>query len=622
MATTEFRLANVLLEDGDRSKRYPDLYYHLSERPHVMGEGLDLGGAPARTFDFATYLNALSWCKWRCYTVADNAHLRLRMRGRAHVTYVGWWAAPEVPRREVLGERDVDLDQVGEVDFAYPDTDATLLAFEVETAGDCTLAGGYYYTCVDEGAVRPVELALATTTFRNERYILPNIRLIEEGVLGCDEPIASHFTLHVVDNGRTLDAQGLSHGRVQVHPNPNVGGSGGFARGMIEARHQEAPATHVLLMDDDVSVLPESLKRTFNLLSLVRDEWADAFVSGAMMSFEEQDLFFEDAGAVIRDQAFGSPQKVQHHMGSLANVIGNEWYEPHRTNGYAGWWYCCIPMSQVGRKGLPLPLFIRGDDVEFGNRCQPRIMTMNGICVWHLTFPTKFRVALERYQWPRNGLIAQAATGVYQGIDFVRALRINFNYDLKVLYYDSAELSIRALEDYLRGPDWLERLDQARYVRELGKAAEVPVPLDQIADPDVQAANFNPEELFEAIEEDEAAGRDTLTRAFDYLTMNGHRLPGFEQHGGLAIMPLDGWFYDPDELRGANRILLVTRDGREGVLRAFDRGRKEDLERRFHQALADYDRRHAEVDARWAQAGRKFVTEDFWQHYLAYQAKA
>lgn len=309
-------------------------------------------------------------------------------------------------------------------------------------------------------------------------------------------------------------------------------------------------------------------------------------------------------------------------MTKLANVIGNEWYEPHWTNGYAGWWYCCIPATQIDRNGLPLPLFIRGDDVEFGNRCQPRIMTMNGICVWHLTFPTKFRVALERYQWPRNGLIAQATTGVYEGIDFVRSLRINFNYDLKLFYYDSAELSIRALEDFLRGPDWLVRLDQARYIRELGKAAEVPVPLAEIDDPDVQMAGFDPESLFERMEDDPSARRDTLTRAYDYLTMNGHRVPGFERKGKLAIVPFDGWFYDADALRDASRILLVSRDGRSAVLRTFDRRRIDDLQRRFDRAMADYDRRHAEVEAKWAAAGKEFVTEEFWRRYLDYQGRA
>lgn len=31
---------------------------------------------------------------------------------------------------------------------------------------------------------------------------------------------------------------------------------------------------------------------------------------------------------------------------------------------YAGWWLCCIPVPVLHELGLPLPFFIKGDDVE------------------------------------------------------------------------------------------------------------------------------------------------------------------------------------------------------------------------------------------------------------------
>ena len=65
---------------------------------------------------------------------------------------------------------------------------------------------------------------------------------------------------------------------------------------MIESLEQNPKATHVLLMDDDVEVLPESFIRTFNLLSLLKEEYAEAFLSGAMMSLEEPNLRTEDLG--------------------------------------------------------------------------------------------------------------------------------------------------------------------------------------------------------------------------------------------------------------------------------------------------------------------------------------
>ena len=39
--------------------------------------------------------------------------------------------------------------------------------------------------------------------------------------------------------------------------------------------------THVLLMDDDVVMQPESIYRTYRILSLLKDEYKDSFVGGA-----------------------------------------------------------------------------------------------------------------------------------------------------------------------------------------------------------------------------------------------------------------------------------------------------------------------------------------------------
>lgn len=58
---------------------------------------------------------------------------------------------------------------------------------------------------------------------------------MKDEILSSDEPIADHFRMQVIDNGRTLNAESLSEKRISVSPNENVGGDGGFARGMVEA---------------------------------------------------------------------------------------------------------------------------------------------------------------------------------------------------------------------------------------------------------------------------------------------------------------------------------------------------------------------------------------------------
>lgn len=72
----------------------------------------------------------------------------------------------------------------------------------------------------------------------------------------------------------------------QVIPNDNVGGAGGFTRGMITAMEQNPKATNILLMDDDVAVSPESIKRTYNLLRILKPEHREDMISGAMLNYE------------------------------------------------------------------------------------------------------------------------------------------------------------------------------------------------------------------------------------------------------------------------------------------------------------------------------------------------
>ena len=63
---------------------------------------------------------------------------------------------------------------------------------------------------------------------------------------------------------------------------------------MILAMEQQPKATHILLMDDDVAVSPESIKRTYNLLKILNDEYKNAFISGAMLNYEVGDEQWED----------------------------------------------------------------------------------------------------------------------------------------------------------------------------------------------------------------------------------------------------------------------------------------------------------------------------------------
>ncbi len=86
----------------------------------------------------------------------------------------------------------------------------------------------------------------------------------------------------------------------------------------------------------------------------------------------------------------------------------------------------------IKRNGMPLPVFVRYDDVEYGIRCNPTFMTMNGLCIWHSKFEIRYNAAVERYQSIRNGMIAQMTTGLAPSIDtFLRELHDQVDLELK-----------------------------------------------------------------------------------------------------------------------------------------------------------------------------------------------
>ena len=103
---------------------------------------------------------------------------------------------------------DIDIDTTG----------YDLIGFRIESdeSYSVDLLNASYLTDVPEDSINQINLALSTTTFKNEQYILPNIELIKAGISKEDGPIRDHFHMFVVDNGQTLDSASLSDGLVTV----------------------------------------------------------------------------------------------------------------------------------------------------------------------------------------------------------------------------------------------------------------------------------------------------------------------------------------------------------------------------------------------------------------------
>lgn len=617
------KFANILLECNPRSTSYPALYCRSTQpfvRDHATGEWMlyDAG-----VFDFTTFFNALSVGKLRRYTSAQRFFLHLQVKGAA-CTYVQTTADAFSAHPIKLDDTKRELPasdewQAIDVELTVP-SDAVIVGFELATDGPVLIGESYYSVEIDR-PLRDVELVLATTTFKKEEFIEANIALIKESIIDSSEDIAQHFTMRVIDNGRTLDAGKLASDRVIISPNDNVGGAGGFTRGMIEAMEQTPRATHILLMDDDVAVSPESIKRTYNLLRLVNDEYAEAFISGAMLNYEIGEELWEDTGYMTKEGAF-APAKPQLRLNKFEDVVFNETFRvpsaiTKLNSRYAAWWYCCIPISVIEKNGLPLPYFVRCDDAEYGVRCQPKFMTMNGLCIWHMSFHVRYNAAVERYQTTRNTMIAQCTTGFAPKSDFMREMHNNIRLELKKFGYDNAELVLDAFEDFMKGPDFIATPGMAeKTFMAANRNKEKLVPFDEL-ERQVHAAGLTDFHIADIDRQlvDADAPRTRLQRLNDLATDNNQRFI-VKEGKGYAVIPVIGWAYPAGAIRGKEYLIIIDWYNRMGALRKKDPERYAQISKRYKEDLKAYKRTIKQLRHDYSARRDELTSLAFWKRYL------
>ena len=146
---------------------------------------------------------------------------------------------------------------------------------------------------------------------------------------------------------------------------PNLGGSGGFARDARDARRR--PGSYVLLLDDDVVCEPEGIARAVAFADHAR---RPTIVGGHMFSMYQRSVLHAFAEVVIPWQfrwAAADPTRHDHDL-ATSNLRSTPWLHRRMDVDYNGWWMCLIPVDVLRDIGLSLPLFIKWDDAEYGLR--------------------------------------------------------------------------------------------------------------------------------------------------------------------------------------------------------------------------------------------------------------
>lgn len=616
IVTIEYKLQNVLLKDDQRTHDYESMYVR-THAPLLFQEDGSLAMPASNHYSFDTYFGGCSTRKWNRYASVSGFKLKLRLRGRfdLRLTYFVNDMEYNIAARNTCSIEKIDTQgEVRELTFEYPDEIALssdMVAFELTSLDDCMFYGAWYACDVEESSVKEVDLNIITPTFKKEEFVRANVRLFEE-LLASSEPIAEHLSVTIIDNGQTLGDEPLSaNDRIKKYDNRNYGGAGGFSRGMIEALHADPKPTHLLVMDDDVSVSPESFVRTYNLLRIVNDEYKEAFLSGAMISMQLQDHQVEDVGNIFDDGTFGAVKSFERCLSDLNHTVSNEACRYNHARQYAAFWYCCFPMSVVEEQGLCMPFFVRGDDAEFGLRKEDgrKFMTMNGICVWHMSFgKSKFNVFNECYLAIRNVLILSAINSQCSDVGIYDLYKHEIETELRKFNYDYAELMCDAVEDYLKGPAWLATTDPEELLKAKSKKKPVMETFDVLPASVSRIYASNPLGFADKVKMK--------------LTHNGHvHASDKDMNDVPGVMPNEYRLYLPDRIFMRREIWMINDDLSTGYRTHIDRERYKQIKARIRELDRKMASENERVRKEWKEAHPYLVSEEFWTQFLGLEER-
>lgn len=622
----KLRFANIVLNDVSYNPQSCNSLYYLSNKTIVEQKDKSLRLIEEGEYDFTTYFNSLSVYKLSMYSKAVSFYLHIEIMGpgsEIERTYADNFSHNTQHTGEVTKINQNQTWQTLNIPI-IPGKEDVIEGFIIKTHGEDVKIRNCYWGVETKSQPEKVKLALVTPTFKKEEYIERNISYLKANFFADDIGKNSYF--FVIDNGRTLNHT-LEDKSISILPNPNVGGSGGFARGMLEVLKNKANFTHVLLMDDDVSLCAESIKRTINLISILKPEWQRSFISGAMLNFDIKDMQREDVGWVT-PQGGCISQKPILRMSLTEDLVLNETLEPSEEmekNTYAAWWYCAMPVKIIEENGLPLPIFVRGDDAEYGFRAKPKFITMNSICTWHKDFPTKYSAVIDRYYTLRNTLCAQLATGFAPHSNFMAPLCGAVDLELHKFGYTNATFALEALEDFFRGPNFLANpaLNKKRF-DQLWRDTEKFVDLDELQKqineiPELKKQGLNVRELTRQII-DKDKPRSRREERIDRYFVNKQRI--LQTNGeGFAVIPANGWTFPAGIIREKKYLIMVDWFNQKGCIRVKDVKKYEEISKRYKTDLHYYKTHLDYLKRIWRTGGKELTTPEFWGQYLAKAVK-
>ncbi|SNU01995.1 Glycosyltransferase, GT2 family [Ruaniaceae bacterium KH17] len=548
----------------------------------LSGGGADFG--PGGSISTGTYYNLLNLGKWR--TNAGDLPLELQLTGQGRFALSIYLASPNKSWHQVFSET-IELDGTlrQPIDTSAVTNSAAVLFFSLTALTDGRLDDFAWLTTAPPRTTPT--LTLAVTTFRRENEVARTAERFRR--FRATSPLREHIQMVIVDNGGTAtleDGDGVA-----VIPNENLGGSGGFARGLIAAR--ESGATHCLFMDDDASIQMEAITRTWTFLAYAQDP--RTAVAGAMINASHRWQIWENGAR------FDLGCKALYHGLDLRDreqVLRME-FETTSTapsDTYAGWWFFAFPIAQV--KHMPFPFFVRGDDVSFSLVNDFNTVTLPGVASVQENFTDK--ASPQTWYLDFRSHLAHYLSGVARHHSWreLRPMLMSF-YSRNALrfHYDTLAAVNLALEDVMEGPEFFDKnADMAQ------RRADV--------------KNLTATEAWQPITSPPREDLSDFSRPVRLIwraSVNGHLMP----FGKSSRRVVPSIHRDTFPLvYGATEITYLNADGDKAYTVQRDRKRFARETTRFWRNTRRLQRNYVKLQKEWQRGYAEMTSTEYWEAKL------
>lgn len=410
-----------------------------------------------------SYFNAFPAGYWQWWTTVHVVTLRVRTSGSGRVTVFGSnsrAARQQVATKALSGASSTETFELPLKTFG----DGGWYWFDLAASPDHDLVlEEASWLAPDNG--RHGTVTLGMTTFNRPAEAVGNVRVVAacRALDACvrEMLIVDQGTKAVRDDEHFRTAEEEMHGRLRVIKQGNLGGSGGYARGMYETVKGSADGTksdYFMTLDDDILVDGESIFRSCTFAdyctrpAIIGSHMFDVYRRGTLLAFAEiVDEYRFNWGPTT---GLGSIDFTIEGLRARKNL--------HRRwdADYNGWWQCLIPRQVIEEIGLSLPIFIKWDDSEYSLRARAAgypTISLPGSATWHVSWIDKDDATdWQAYFHERNRLIAALLHSPYKiGGRMVRESVNIFTKHMLSMQYYAATLTEMALRDVMAGPDGL-----------------------------------------------------------------------------------------------------------------------------------------------------------------------